>query len=43
MSIEPEEHGGTAGAGFQRLVDLMRRLRAADGCAWDREQTLESL
>lgn len=43
MSIEPEERGGTAGAGFQRLVDLMRRLRAPDGCAWDREQTLESL
>ena len=43
MSIEPERHGETAGAGFQRLVDLMRRLRAKDGCAWDREQTLESL
>lgn len=43
MSIEPEEQGQTAGAGFQRLVDLMRRLRAEDGCAWDREQTLESL
>ena len=34
MSIEPEEQGQTAGAGFQRLVDLMRRLRAEDGCAW---------
>ncbi len=43
MSIEPEERGGTAGARFQRLVDLMRRLRSPDGCAWDREQTLESL
>ena len=43
MSIEPEEHRGTAGDGFQRLVDLMRRLRAEDGCAWDRQQTLESL
>ena len=43
MSIEPEEHRETAGVGFQRLVDLMRRLRAEDGCAWDREQTLESL
>ena len=43
MSIEPEERGGTAGAGFQRLVDLMQRLRSPDGCAWDREQTLESL
>ncbi len=43
MSIEPEDPRDTAGAGFQRLVDLMRRLRAEDGCAWDREQTLESL
>ena len=43
MSIEPETHRETAGAGFQRLVDLMRRLRGEDGCAWDREQTLESL
>ena len=43
MSIEPEAQEQTAGAGFQRLVDLMRRLRAEDGCAWDREQTLESL
>ena len=43
MSIEPDAHGESAGAGFQRLVDLMRRLRAKDGCAWDREQTLESL
>ena len=43
MSIQPDVHRETAGAGFQRLVDLMRRLRAEDGCAWDREQTLESL
>ena len=43
MSIEPEEHRETAGAAFQRLVELMRRLRSDDGCAWDREQTLESL
>ena len=43
MSIEPEAHRETAGAAFQRLVELMRRLRSAEGCAWDREQTLESL
>ena len=43
MSIEQEVDRETAGARFQRLVELMRRLRAADGCAWDREQTLESL
>ena len=36
----------TAGADrreFQRLVDIMARLRGPDGCPWDREQTLESL
>ncbi|HKL21415.1 MAG TPA: nucleoside triphosphate pyrophosphohydrolase [Tichowtungia sp.] len=25
------------------LLDVMRRLRAPDGCPWDREQTIESL
>lgn len=29
--------------GFDDLVDLMARLRAPDGCPWDREQSLESL
>jgi MazG family protein len=33
----------TAGARFDRLVEIMRRLRAPDGCPWDREQTLASL
>jgi nucleoside triphosphate diphosphatase len=33
----------TAGARFDRLVDIMRALRAPDGCPWDREQTLASL
>ncbi len=28
---------------FERLVDLMRQLRAPDGCPWDREQTHETL
>jgi tetrapyrrole methylase family protein/MazG family protein len=32
-----------AGQAFARLVELMARLRAADGCPWDRKQTLESL
>ncbi len=34
---------GSAGDAFQRLVDVMARLRAADGCPWDREQTYASL
>ena len=32
-----------AADGFARLVSLMRTLRSEQGCAWDREQTLESL
>jgi tetrapyrrole methylase family protein/MazG family protein/ATP diphosphatase len=34
---------GDAGRAFQKLVDIMARLRGPDGCPWDREQTLESL
>jgi nucleoside triphosphate diphosphatase len=33
----------TAGDHFDRLVDIMRALRAPGGCPWDREQTLASL
>jgi MazG family protein len=33
----------TAGARFDRLLDIMRALRAPGGCPWDREQTLASL
>jgi len=33
----------SAGAKFDALVDIMRTLRAPDGCPWDREQTLASL
>jgi ATP diphosphatase len=32
-----------AGREFQRLVDIMARLRGPDGCPWDREQTIQSL
>ena len=31
------------GEKFIELVDIMKRLRAKDGCAWDREQTPESI
>jgi MazG family protein len=31
------------GEKFQRLVDIMARLRAPGGCPWDREQTFESI
>ena len=33
----------SAGARFDRLVEIMRALRAPDGCPWDREQTVASL
>jgi len=33
----------SAGAKFDALLDIMRRLRAPGGCPWDREQTLASL
>lgn len=32
-----------AGESIERLLGVMRKLRAPDGCPWDREQTLESL
>src|ERR671910_906388 len=32
----------TAGAAFQRLVDIMKRLRGPGGCPWDHEQTIQS-
>jgi MazG family protein len=33
----------TAGEKFQRLVDIMARLRAPGGCPWDREQSFDSI
>lgn len=33
----------TPGAAFDRLVETVARLRAPDGCPWDREQTIETL
>src|SRR5512135_991350 len=32
-----------AGEEFVRLIEIMDKLRAPDGCPWDREQTHESL
>jgi MazG family protein len=33
----------TAGDTFQRLIDIMARLRAPGGCPWDREQTFDTI
>jgi tetrapyrrole methylase family protein/MazG family protein len=35
--------GGAAEAAFGRLYSIVARLRAPDGCPWDREQTPASL
>jgi tetrapyrrole methylase family protein/MazG family protein len=33
----------TTGDKFQRLVDIMAKLRAPGGCPWDREQTFDTI
>src|SRR4051812_27783830 len=33
----------TAGEKFQKLVAIMARLRAPEGCPWDREQTFDTI
>src|SRR2546425_9127933 len=33
----------TAGEKFQRLVDIMARLRSPGGCPWDREQNFDTI
>lgn len=51
MSAEPSASSrpGTppdpeaAGAAFRRLCEVVARLRSPEGCAWDREQTLETI
>ena len=35
--------GASVGAKFERLVEIMRRLRAPGGCPWDREQTFDTI
>ena len=39
----PDASSQTAGERFQRLVEIMARLRAPGGCPWDREQTYDSI
>ena len=33
----------TTGERFERLVEIMARLRAPDGCPWDREQSFDTI
>ncbi len=37
------KNGGSAGVWFEKLVALQKRLRAPNGCPWDREQTHATL
>lgn len=37
------EHMSEIAEQFVKLVDIMARLRAPDGCPWDREQTIDTL
>lgn len=39
----PSTDGSKAGEKFQRLVEIMARLRAPDGCPWDRQQTFDTI
>lgn len=41
--MPPNEQKLTPGAGFARLVEIMARLRAPNGCPWDREQTFDTI
>jgi uncharacterized protein YabN with tetrapyrrole methylase and pyrophosphatase domain len=33
----------SAGEKFEKLLSIMARLRAPDGCPWDREQTFDTI
>jgi len=41
--MSPSEPKLSAAAGFARLVEIMARLRAPNGCPWDREQTFDTI
>src|ERR1700759_4213988 len=41
--VTPPPLAQQEGRTFPRLVELMQRLLAPDGCPWDREQTFASL
>jgi MazG family protein len=37
------EDSGNAGQKLQQLIEIMARLRAPDGCPWDREQSFDTI
>jgi len=38
-----DQRSSLSGERFQELVEIMRTLRSEHGCAWDRQQTLQTL
>ena len=38
-----EFEGETRAQAFDRMLDIVDRLRAPDGCPWDRKQTVETM
>ena len=38
-----KDSNSSAAAQFQRLTEIMARLRAPEGCPWDREQTFDTI
>lgn len=43
LDCRPAENAATAAAEFARLVTIMARLRAPDGCPWDQVQDFDSI
>jgi tetrapyrrole methylase family protein / MazG family protein len=43
FSVHTPEPKLSPGAAFERLVEIMARLRAPGGCPWDREQDFDSI
>ena len=41
--LEKEDFKQDAGSAILKLEQVMKKLRAPDGCPWDREQTHETL
>jgi MazG family protein len=41
--VPPTEPKLPAAQGFARLVEIMARLRAPDGCPWDRDQNFDTI
>src|SRR5512133_987599 len=39
----PDNTHESTGKRFEQLVSIMSRLRAPDGCPWDREQTFDTI